>query len=119
MSPYITMSEISLIELTWERDCRTLKTVIIGDGGIGLELAHSLSNVEIVWCSKRNFGSKFLDPEAMDFLLNSSPAGEKQKTDANYGCTEFDRSDTIVKTVTPQAALGKNTLKFELVKIYD
>ena len=113
------MPEISPIDLTLERDCRTLKTVIIGDGGIGLELAHSLSNVEIVWCSKRNFGSKFLDPEAMDFLLNSSPAGEKQKTDANYGCTEFDRSDTIVKTVTPQAALGKNTLKFELVKIYD
>lgn len=34
---------------------------------------HNLKHVEIVWCSReKSFGQKFLDPVAMEFLLESA-----------------------------------------------
>ena len=38
---------------------------------LALELVHNLKHVEIVWCSReKSFGHKFLDPVAMEFLLD-------------------------------------------------
>ena len=80
-----------------DRVVQARRIVLVGDGGIGLELAHALGNVELIWCSKRDFGSKFLDEAAMAFMLESTPGKGKKETGVEYGCTEFDRNDTVVK----------------------
>jgi len=53
------------------------RVVIVGNGGIALELVHSLKGVEIVWCARESFGRKFLDEVALKFLLTSTTHREK------------------------------------------
>ena len=95
-----TLRDTISAKILSEKVRRSKKIVLVGNGGIALELVHALKNVEIIWCSRHNFGRKFLDEEAMQFLLDSKPS--EKKTRENYTCTEFDRSGTIVKTVTNQ-----------------
>lgn len=91
------------------------RVVIIGNGGIALELVHALDDIEIVWCSRDRFGRKFLDEGALKFLLtskdpkiNNGPADQKSQM---FICTEFHRTDSVKKDVSTKAAMGPNWYK--------
>eukprot|EP00891_Asterochloris_glomerata_P002918 jgi/Astpho2/2918/fgenesh1_pg.00050_%23_160_t len=50
------------------------RLVLVGNGGIALELAHSLRGVEVVWAVKHaHVGDAFFDLDAAQFLLTQMP----------------------------------------------
>jgi len=69
--------------------------VIVGNGGIALELVYALENIEIIWCSRDRFGRKFLDEGALKFLLESKNPKTNSSVERSqmYTCTEFHRTD--------------------------
>ena len=73
------------------------RVVIIGNGGIALELVHALDDIEIVWCSRDRFGRKFLDEGALKFLLSSKDPkinnGSADQKSQMFICTEFHKTD--------------------------
>lgn len=67
-----------------EMECRlqnAKKVVIVGNGGIALELVYGLKNVEVVWVIKdQSIGATFFDSGAAEFLVSEV---NKVKDDEN------------------------------------
>ncbi|CAG5104904.1 Oidioi.mRNA.OKI2018_I69.chr1.g1656.t1.cds [Oikopleura dioica] len=98
------------------------KIAIFGDGGIALELVHNLKHVEIVWCSReKSFGQKFLDPVAMEFLLESAEQknDEKKPKVETKNCSyhEYTVPNVIGAEVCQSAALGPSWYKHKGLKL--
>ncbi|XP_039264404.2 pyridine nucleotide-disulfide oxidoreductase domain-containing protein 1-like [Styela clava] len=64
---------------------KSKKIVVVGNGGIAMELVYSLENIDVVWVIKdTSIGKTFFDGGAAEFLLSSLDQPK-------------DRSDTLVE----------------------
>lgn len=87
--------------------CRRL--IILGNGGISLELVTRISNCEKIWIVREEFiGSVFLDSEAGKFLLDAANVDNnvqpsKYRVGQSYGIKDEDNK---IKTTSFGPALG-------------
>jgi len=82
-SPYVIgiRDTDSIIDLK-NRLSGAKRIVIIGNGGIALELVHEIKDCEKIWSIKDNhIGNAFFDQEASQFLLNSKQSNKQDKED--------------------------------------
>lgn len=96
------------------QDCRRL--VLVGNGGISLELAYRVSNCEKTWIVRdETIGCNFFDSGAAKFLLDSISADQtrSEKTKISYSTTKAELASTKFNY---GPALGPNwSQNFELV----
>lgn len=88
------------------QDCRRL--VVVGNGGISLELTYKVSNCEKVWIVRdESIGCNFFDSGAAKFLLDSISADhtKSEKTRISYSTTKAELANT---KVSYGPALGPN-----------
>eukprot|EP00741_Cyanophora_paradoxa_P025575 tig00000383_g24680.t1 len=66
----IGIRDTETIERLRERIAEARRVLVVGNGGIAMELVSALEGVEVVWAVKKPFiGNKFLDEEAARFFL--------------------------------------------------
>ncbi|EGC34477.1 hypothetical protein DICPUDRAFT_88309 [Dictyostelium purpureum] len=65
------------------------RILIVGNGGIALELVHEIKGCEIVWSIKdKHIGNAFFDKDASNFLFKSKQE-QKEKQDSNDNDSEI------------------------------
>ncbi|KAK5579377.1 hypothetical protein RB653_009059 [Dictyostelium firmibasis] len=81
------------------------RIVLIGNGGIALELIHEIKGCQIIWSIKdKHIGNAFFDKDAADFLFRSKQVKDKGKKEQNEKEGTNEEDELIAKnnnTSTP------------------
>lgn len=70
------------------------RVMIVGNGGIALELVHALRSVEIIWAVRNNhIGDAFFDLDAAAFLFSEIDANARSASHISRGSLESQNGD--------------------------
>uniref|UniRef100_A0A673BJF4 Pyridine nucleotide-disulfide oxidoreductase domain-containing protein 1 n=1 Tax=Sphaeramia orbicularis TaxID=375764 RepID=A0A673BJF4_9TELE len=92
-----------------KRLCKAKRIVVVGNGGIALELVYEVEGCEVIWAVKdKAIGNTFFDAGAAQFLIPSLEADKPEKTAPckRPRYTTEEPAPGASQTFTPGSALG-------------
>ncbi|CAD5213019.1 unnamed protein product [Bursaphelenchus okinawaensis] len=106
----LTIRDTDTIAKLEKRLCKAKRVAIVGDGGIGMELAFELKNQEITWVLKEvSVGSMFFDVQVAIGLERGFETGRIEpdlKDEAKYQRYQTSEADTSSKKDVLGCSLG-------------
>eukprot|EP00501_MAST-03F_sp_TOSAG23-6_P001796 GSMAST32.ASY1.ANO1.1874.1 assembled CDS len=83
------------------------RVLIVGNGGIALELVHAVQDVEIIWSTKDAYiGNTFFDATAADFFMPELKQRLKTPFELYGKTTKINEVDMIETELTPIEPIG-------------
>eukprot|EP01023_Acetabularia_acetabulum_P061912 TRINITY_DN7535_c0_g1_i2.p1 TRINITY_DN7535_c0_g1~~TRINITY_DN7535_c0_g1_i2.p1 ORF type:complete len:429 (-),score=89.81 TRINITY_DN7535_c0_g1_i2:405-1658(-) len=77
----ITVRDTESVEMLAEKLQGTKRAIVVGNGGIAMEVLPALSDCEVIWVLKhRHIGDAFFDIDAAQFLLDRINQNQKSQT---------------------------------------
>eukprot|EP01024_Parvocaulis_polyphysoides_P057179 TRINITY_DN6072_c2_g1_i2.p1 TRINITY_DN6072_c2_g1~~TRINITY_DN6072_c2_g1_i2.p1 ORF type:complete len:495 (-),score=102.85 TRINITY_DN6072_c2_g1_i2:217-1701(-) len=85
----ITVRDTESVEMLAKKLEGTKRAIVVGNGGIAMEVLPALTNCEVIWVLKhRHIGDAFFDIDAAQFLLDRLNSNQKQ-VPQNNGSSEI------------------------------
>ncbi|XP_018603100.2 pyridine nucleotide-disulfide oxidoreductase domain-containing protein 1 [Scleropages formosus] len=86
--------------------CKAKRIIVVGNGGIALELVYEVEGCEVIWAVKdKAIGNTFFDAGAAQFLIPSLKSNKPEKT-GPFKRTRYTTDETMTSHASADKAAG-------------